>query len=183
MKAGAVHGRFQPFHNGHLRYVLEARRKIDFLWVGITMCNLASLDKTFATGSREDPENNPLTFFERLNIVADALVENGVDRSEFGFVPFPIETPERLPEFMSTDVPCYTTVCEPWNERKIERLRKVGYEVTVLYREHPKKISGSAIREDIVKGGNLWKGLVPEATVRAVEGLNLRDRLISLRLK
>ncbi len=33
---GCVHGRFQPFHNGHLEYVLAAQSRCAFLWVGIT---------------------------------------------------------------------------------------------------------------------------------------------------
>jgi len=35
-KEGSAHGRFQPFHNGHLEYVLAAQKQSDFLWIGIT---------------------------------------------------------------------------------------------------------------------------------------------------
>jgi hypothetical protein len=116
-----------------------------------------------------------------LNIIADALVEEGVDRSTFGFSPFPIEMPDRLPDFLPTSVVCYTTVCEPRNEQKIERLRNLRYTVIVLYREQPKKISGSVIREDIVVGGEVWKTMVPNATVRAIAELDLRNRQKILR--
>lgn len=180
MTVGSVHGRFQPFHNGHLEYVLAAQRLCDFLWIGITKCDIAPVDSVQPGRSRERPENNPLTFFERLEIIAEALTSLGIDRGAFGFVPFPIENPERLHEFMPVLVPCYTTICEPWNEEKIQTLKKAGYDVRVLYRKEPKTVTGSHIRRDIVAGSESWKGLVPDATVRAVERLQLRDRLLRL---
>ena len=36
MKRGMIHGRFQPFHNGHLEYMRGAAERSDELWVGIT---------------------------------------------------------------------------------------------------------------------------------------------------
>ena len=36
MKRGMIHGRFQPFHNGHLEYMRGAAEQSDELWVGIT---------------------------------------------------------------------------------------------------------------------------------------------------
>lgn len=133
-------------------------------WIGITKC-----ETTVASSSsvgREKPENNPLTFFERITIVSEALIEKGINRTRFGFVPFPIETPVRLSYFMPTSIPCYTTICEQWNEDKIAVLKTQGYEVVVLYSEQPKEIIGSVIRKDIVEGGNSWKAMVPPATVR-----------------
>jgi len=31
-----IHGRFQPFHNGHLEYMRGAADRSDELWIGIT---------------------------------------------------------------------------------------------------------------------------------------------------
>jgi cytidyltransferase-like protein len=181
MNAGSVHGRFQPFHNGHLNYVLTAQKLCEYLWIGITKCDMSPIDLSSSSRLREKPENNPLTFFERIAIIGEALIDAGINRTTFGFVPFPIETPERLQNFMPTSIPCYTTVCEQWNEDKITILEGLGYSVSILYREQPKRISGYVIREDIVAGGDSWKVMVPQATARAVESLNLRSRLLSLR--
>jgi nicotinamide mononucleotide adenylyltransferase len=180
MSEGSVHGRFQPFHNEHLDYVLRAQKLCDYLWVGITKYDITSTDSNPLGRLRERPQNNPLTFFERVAIIRQALVEAGVDRREFGFVPFPIETPHRLPDFMPTSIRCYTTICEPWNREKIEVLRAIGYDVSVLYERTEKVISGGAIRSDIAAGGNSWKLMVPPATIEAVERLNLRSRLLKL---
>ena len=181
MKVGSVHGRFQPFHNGHLKYVLAAHNLCEYLWIGITKCDVGLADRGMPIRFRDRPENNPLTFFERLEIIRESLVDAGVDRARFGFLPFPIETPETLPSFLPTYIPCYTTICEKWNEDKIEILKKLGYSVIVLYREQPKEISGSAIRADIVDGGDFWRTLVPPAAARAADRLDLRNRLIEMR--
>ncbi len=63
MTAGSVHGRFQPFHNEHLEYVLAAQRLCDYLWVGITKYDITSTDSNLLGRHRERPESNPLTFF------------------------------------------------------------------------------------------------------------------------
>jgi len=163
-----------------LEYVLAAQRLCDYLWIGITKYDITSTDSNPLGRHRERPESNPLTFFERIGIISDVLIESGIDRSKFGFVPFPIETPQRLPDFMPVSVPCYTTICEPWNEEKIEVLRTLGYDVRVLYRRDQKAVSGAAIRRDIAAGGDSWKDMVPKATVQAVEQLDLRNRLLRL---
>jgi nicotinamide mononucleotide adenylyltransferase len=177
---GSVHGRFQPFHNEHLEYVLAAQRLCDYLWVGITKYDITATDSNPLGRHRERPESNPLTFFERIGIISEALTESGIDRGKFGFVPFPIETPQRLPDFMPVSIPCYTTICEEWNKEKIDVLRALGYDVRVLYQRDNKGVSGARIRSDIAAGGNLWKESVPPATVRAVERLDLKNRLLKL---
>lgn len=177
----SAHGRFQPFHNDHLEYVLAAQRLCDFLWIGITKYDVTSTDLNPLGAVRERPENNPLTFFERAHIIRESLIDVGVSAAAFGFVPFPIETPQRLHSFMATSVTCYTTICEQWNRDKIEVLKAHGYDVRVLWDRPEKKISGAAVRRDIIEGGSGWRSMVPAATARAVEQLDLRNRLLKLR--
>jgi nicotinamide-nucleotide adenylyltransferase len=176
----SAHGRFQPFHNDHLEYVLAAQSLCDFLWIGITKYDVTSTDLNPLGAVRERPGNNPLTFFERAHIIRESLVDAGVPRGAFGFVPFPIETPQRLHSFMATWVPCYTTICEQWNRDKIDVLKAQGYDVRVLWERPTKKITGAVVRNDIIEGGSTWRSIVPAATARAVEQLDLRDRLIML---
>lgn len=179
LEAASVHGRFQPFHNEHLEYALAAKNLCDFLWIGITKFDVTPTDASPLARHRERPENNPFTFFERISMIAAALVEMGIDRGAFGFVPFPIETPKRLSEFMPTSIPCFTTVCEEWNREKIRVLRACGYKVEVLW-ERQKTVTGSIIRKDIMSGGSDWKTMVPPAVGRQVDSLNIRERLAQL---
>jgi nicotinamide mononucleotide adenylyltransferase len=178
---GSVHGRFQPFHNEHLEYVLAAQKRCEFLWVGITKYDLAT--ETSPLGrDREKPENNPLTYFERISIILEALTDAGVPRERFSFVPFPIEHPQKLGQFLATSVLCFTTICEPWNLEKIEVLKKEGYAVDVLW-QRDKRVTGHQIREQLVNGEVGWKEQVPDATVRALERLNIAKRLRQYRLR
>jgi hypothetical protein len=114
-------------------------------------------------------------------MIAAALVESGIRRDSFGFVPFPIETPQRLSEFMPTTVPCFTTICEQWNHEKIQLLRRYGYQVHVLWEKEQKTVSSSIIRDNIAAGGNEWRSMVPPAVAHRLEGLNTRARLVELR--
>lgn len=174
----SVHGRFQPLHNAHLEYLIEAKRRCRFLWVGITKFDVDHLNPLGRP--RERPEANPLTYFERIQIIKEGLSESGIPPEEFRFLPFPIENPNALPRFLPTTIPCFTTICEDWNREKVRLLEKCGYRVLVLWEREPKEITGSFVREDIARGGTRWIDLVPPATVKAVERLNLTERLRNL---
>jgi nicotinamide mononucleotide adenylyltransferase len=176
---GSAHGRFQPFHNEHLAYVTAAHRSCKFLWIGITKYDLDAEVSPLGR-EREKPENNPLTYFERISIIADALNDVGIPRSTFAFIPFPIEHPHKLRQFLSTSVVCFTTICESWNREKIGVLKAEGYTVTVLW-EREKSVTGQAIREQIANGEDTWRRNVPLATARAIEKMDLAKRLRRLR--
>lgn len=177
-REGSAHGRFQPFHNEHLKYVLAAKDKCEFLWIGITKYDL-DLEVSPLGRERERPENNPLTYFERVSIIREALTEAGISRQSFGFIPFPIEHPAKLKQFLATSVLCFTTICEEWNREKIRVLENQGYKVEVLW-EREKKVTGRGIREQILAGSKGWQKDVPSATARAVERLDLATRLRTL---
>lgn len=164
-----------------MEYARAAKERCEFLWIGITKYDITPIEANPLARARERPDHNPLTYFERITIIAEALVECGVPRSSFGFVPFPIETPVRLPAFMPTVILCFTTIREPWNREKIHVLQSHGYQVIVLWERPEKLITGGFIRDDIVSGGTRWKSMVPPATVRAAERLNLKERLKQLR--
>ena len=176
----AVHGRFQPFHTDHLKYVLEAKNRCGFLWVGITQFNISSLVATASDPHRQAPFNNPMTFFERVQTISNCLRSEGVPGTEFACIPFPIETPKYLPDFLPTSVPMFTTVCERWNKDKINLLQEIGYEVIVLWERECKEHEGVTIRRLILEGDVAWEQHVPIATKQAIEKYRIRERLIEL---
>jgi len=176
MSEASAHGRFQPFHNEHLEYVLAAKQRCAFLWIGITKFDITPTDLNPLGRDRERPENNPLTYFERITIIREALLDAGVAAQEFGFVPFPIETPKRLPLFLPKSILCFTTICEPWNREKIDLLRELGYSVEVLW-ERSKKVTGSAVRSHLLSGDSEWEGMVPAATAKALKKWKIGERL------
>lgn len=175
-----VCGRFQPPHNQHLEYLLEAKARCRFLWIGIVRPDIQNMPVSPDAVHRQEFYANPLSYFERVQILTQAMVAQGVSQDAFACAPFPLDGPlEQLADFMPCDIPCFTTICEHWNEKKRERLTQAGYQVEVLFERPPAtKIEGRHIRESIVRQDRAWEALVPDATTEAVYRLNLRERLI-----
>ena len=170
----AVLGRFQPFHNEPLKYLLAAKDRCRHLWVGIT--RFLPSEKNRGESHRGQQTENPLTYFERVVLIDAALRHAGVSREEFTCVPFPIDEPLLLPHCLSTEIPCLTTLCEPWNEQKIQLLSECGYHVEVLYHNEERKITGQGIR-NAIREGVLWESLVPEPVARLLNEWDLHERL------
>lgn len=176
-REASVHGRFQPPHNGHMEYLLTAKESCDFLWIGITQFDVLGLRPCEKAPHRSTKFSNLLSYYERVQILKEALLESGVPRASFDCVPFPIDEPERLSNFMPIHIPCLTTVYDQWNRRKIELLENLGYKTIVLYERQEKAIQGRVVRDQILLGRDDWRAMVPPATERAVERLGLRSRL------
>jgi cytidyltransferase-like protein len=171
LSCASVHGRFQPFHNGHLDYLKQAFQKSEFVYVGVTQIFHPEMAPS-AGAVRDTPSGNPLTYFERVQLIDAALAGERLDQSRYSFTPFPIETPERLPEFMPIEIPCFTTKLNAWNDKKIELLESLGYSVSVLNATLPDDIrvaTGSHIRELIRARDNMWKKLVPGPVAERIE--------------
>jgi cytidyltransferase-like protein len=178
---GSAHGRFQPVHNGHVEYLLAAKKRCDFLYVGLTQIVRSRLqDVSPVAHHRAEVSNNPLTFFERQELIRDVLRENGIGSNEFDILPFPIEDEVVLPEFLPVDVPVFTTVYDDWNREKVVRLRTAGYMVDVLWERATKEYIGSEVRTLIAAGDNRYRAMVPDATIRLVDRLKLGERLRGL---
>ena len=178
---GSVHGRFQPLHKGHLKYIMTAKLHCDFLHVGITQCDITSLVETPADPHRQEPANNPMSYDERADMITEVLGAVGIKLEQFDIIPFPIETPERLKYFLSTDVPIFTTICENWNNYKINVLRKQGYEVIVLWEERDKGYDGMIIRNLMCAGDDRWMDQVPSATIEVVDKYGILERIVRIR--
>ena len=164
-----------------MEYLIAAKEQCDFLWIGIAQFNIRSLLDSPADPHRELPQDNPLTYFERVRIISEALSDQGVEKSEFGILPFPIETPDVLGDFLPTDIPVFTTIYDDWNRHKVRALTEVGYRVVVLWERDHKQYRGSEVRAKIADGDDTWRDMVPRATERAVATYDLRQRLIDLR--
>lgn len=169
MTKGCVHGRFQPFHNGHLDYVLQAFEKSDCISVGLTQIFLPK--PTDDVEGRNSVSANPLSFLERSQLVIAALTSAGIDRVRFDIVPFPIEAPRRIREFISSEVTCFTTELNRWNSEKIRLLEREGYAVVRLKVSDLDDIrvtSGTIIRNLIRNGDDSWKSFVPESVYELI---------------
>jgi len=170
IKEGSVHGRFQPFHNGHLDYVLEAFSRADFLWVGLTQIFTPTSDNLNESG-REKATSNPLTFKDRFDLVDAALTDAGISRERFRITPFPIETPERLKQFIPTGCMCFTTLVNEWNDVKVKRLNDNGFPTEILGLSVPDNMrvtSGTEIRRLIRAQDPSWARFVPPIVAKQI---------------
>lgn len=175
---GVIHGRFQVFHNDHLKYLMAGKSRCDHLIVGITNPDPTLTREDAADPHRSDSSANPLTYFERYTMIRKVLVEVGLAYEEFSIVPFPINFPELYTFYVPVDATFYLTIYDSWGRRKLERFQSVGLRTEILWQKpaEEKGLRGSEIRRLIARGG-AWDHMVPLATVALVKEWNLAQRL------
>ena len=74
-----IHGRFQPFHNGHLEYLRGAAARSDEVFVGITNPDPARVLPEPSDPARHLPESNPWSYVERMLMVKAAALDLAQD--------------------------------------------------------------------------------------------------------
>ncbi len=163
-----IHGRFQPPHLGHLRYLELAAARCDELFVGITNPDRRAMRPEPDDPARHLPESNPFTYTERLLMWEAAAREAGVERVRL--IPFPVTEPELWDDYVPRDVVHLVRVLSPWGSTKLDRLRERGYRVEVLPAPEGKQVSGEQVRAALRSGGD-WRALVAPAVARFIDEL------------
>lgn len=166
---GMVHGRFQPFHHGHLEYALGAARRCRHLVVGITNPDPTHVQAEALNPARSDPAANPFPYHLRYRMVRGALEEAGVPAKDLSVIPFPIHQPELWPEYVPEGAVHFVRVFSEWEAAKLDRLREAGYAVAVLDAGAAKQVSASEVRR-LMDDGAPWQRLVPPAVAGLVSG-------------
>ena len=155
-----IHGRFQPFHNGHLEYLKGAAARCEEVFVGITNPDPARIKPEASDPLRHLPESNPFSYVERLLMVKAAAADAGIEAERVHVIPFPVNEPELWPAYVPEGVVQFIRLFSDWGGTKIERLRQAGYEVVVLDEGAEKEISGADVRAALREDGD-WERLVP----------------------
>ena len=164
-----IHGRFQPFHVGHLEYLRAAGAHCGGLVGGITNADAGSSAFEAADPGRSAPEANPFTYAERYAMIRAVLRDEGLDGALV--VPFPVSRPELWPSYVPPGAVHFLRVFDAWGAEKVERLRREGHAVTVLECRQ-KGISGSVVR-DRWRAGSDWRALVPPAVAEVIDARDL----------
>lgn len=162
-----IHGRFQPFHNGHLEYLRGAAAQSDEVFVGITNPDPQRIKEEPSDPLRHLPESNPFSYVERLLMISAVAEEEGIHAH---VIPFPVNEPELWPAYVPAGVTQYLRLFSEWGGTKLDRMRAAGYEVVVLDEGAEKEISGIQVREALRSGGE-WESLVPPAVARVLRSL------------
>jgi nicotinamide-nucleotide adenylyltransferase len=165
-----VHGRFQPFHNGHLEYLRGAYQRSSEVFVGITNPDPRRIKPEASDPLRHLPESNPWSYAERLLMVKAAARDDGLDLARIHVIPFPVNEPELWPAYVPQGVTQYLRLFSEWGGTKLDRMREAGYDVVVLDEGVEKQISGADVRAALRDGGD-WEALVPLGVARVIRSL------------
>jgi len=166
-----IHGRFQPFHNGHLEYLRGAYERSDEVFVGITNPDPTRIKPESSDPLRHLPESNPWTYAERLLMVKAAARGAGLDLARVHVVPFPVNEPDLWPAYVPEGITQYIRLFSEWGGTKLDRLREAGYDVVVLDEGVEKAVSGADVREALREGGD-WDALVPAGVAGVIRSLD-----------
>jgi cytidyltransferase-like protein len=173
---GCVHGRFQPFHNGHLEYTLRAKYRCQRLVVGITSPDPTWMRAEVSSPHRHEPGSNPFTYFERVLMIRETLLAEGLSLQEFVIVPFPIHDPKLCRHYEPAEAVHYVRVYSDWEREKVRRLQSQGLTVEILDAGKDKETSGAEVRH-LMRSGLPWVHLVPNAVSRVIHETLATDRL------
>lgn len=180
VETGTIHGRFQIFHLKHMEYLLAAKMRCKKLYIGITHSDIVS----FAATSDLDLHgtsrcDNPLTYFERFQMIQEALADFGVKKEEYEILPFPISQPDLIRQYMPDKATYYMSLCGEWDEERLRILQSLKLETEVLWTRtrEDKGITGNEIRTLIAEGKE-WQHYVPRTVYEYI-----REHAIDQRIK
>jgi nicotinamide-nucleotide adenylyltransferase len=171
-----VHGRFQPFHRGHLEYTLQAFARCEHLLIGITNPDLSQVVAEATDPARHRSEANIFTFFERQWMIRAALTDAGIDLVKTSLVPFPIHQPDRWRFYCPAGTTQFVRVFSSWGKEKVRRFQKEGWPVEILDAGAAKEVSGSEVRRRLSVGQG-WEELVPRAVAEVLREIGATERL------
>lgn len=178
LELGVAHGRFQFFHNDHLKYLQAAKARCRHLVIGITNPDPSLTKSDPADPERHLPARNPLTYYERFCIIRRVLQLQRWDWEEFSIVPFPINFPDLYRYYMPLTATFFLTIYDAWGERKLALFQSLGLKTEVLWRRPlaAKGLSGSDLRRRLLTG-EPWQHLVPPGVAELWEEFGLRSRI------
>ncbi len=175
-KIGMIHGRFQPFHNGHLTYARLAKKRCDFLIVGITNPDPGSYIAMSGDSKRHLAVENPFTFYERLLMINRSLKESGFDPDSFNIVPFPIDNPDLWAHYAPDSATMFLRDRGEWTKTKVTMLESRGWKTELLNDSQDLDIHGIDIRAYMTDNNQAWESFVPRGTASVISDVDIRSR-------
>lgn len=167
VETGVVHGRFQVMHLKHMEYILAAKMRCNKLYIGLTNPDRLHTRESVNDINRSEPSANPLSYYERYQMIRGAMREFNVSENEYDIIPFPISCPEYILQYAPKDAVYYMGMYDEWDEEKYKILRSLGLNIDVLWHKtlEEKGITGSWVRSCIATDQE-WAHLVPKSVYR-----------------
>lgn len=178
IETGVVNGRFQVLHLKHMEYILAAKMRCRKLYIGLTNPDGRMTGDSVNDQNRSTKAANPLTYFERYEMIKGAMQEFKVPEQEYDILPFPINFPEYIANYMPEDATYFMGFSDAWDEEKYKILRSLKLDVEVLWRREEKDrgVSASWVRSCIAMDEE-WAHLVPKSVYKYLTETHLVDRI------
>ena len=178
---GIIHGRFQILHNDHVKFLMSGKKLCEHIIVGITNPDPSLTKDHESNPHRSTKLNNPLTYYERMLMIKETLLEKGLKLSEFSIVPFPINFPHLLKYYVPLDKVFFLSIYDDWGRQKKKYLESLGLNVYVLWDVplEKKGISGQEVRKKMIND-QPWEQFVPKTVQNLIIEWNIIQRLKNL---
>ncbi len=165
-----IHGRFQPFHLGHLDYLKTALSRCEHLIIGITNPDPAEFVEEKTSSHRHVAESNPYTYFQRQQMIKECLIDLEVDLNKISFIPFYLFNEEKWKYFIPNpeNLIMLMRIYTEWEEKKIKRFENYGIKVEVLEKYPVKTHEGIHVRR-MMKNNEDYKSQLPKGTIRVLD--------------
>ncbi len=161
-------GRFQPFHNGHLKVVQNASKEYDEVIIGI------------GSSQYGHTSENPFTSDERELMIEKSLEKIGINNYKIISIP-DLHNPPKWVDHVLSIFSDFDVVIS--NNSLTKRLfTEKGYTVieTPLYKKN--KYSGKEIRRKMINDEQ-WHDLVPQEIFNTIKEINGVARVKELSIK
>ena len=162
---GMIHGRFQPFHNGHLDCLTWLAANADRMIVGITNPDWRDVSPVRHAPHRHLDSENPYPYHLREEMVRGAARDAGLEDRRLRVIPFFLNSPEVWSAYFTRDCAHHVTILSDWEEEKALRIEAEGY--AVVRRRMARDMSATQVRRALDAGQPVDR-LVPSATANIV---------------
>lgn len=178
LSLGVVHGRFQPPHSGHVRYLIAAFARAEHVIIGIATPRICSEEEAAQTGYPCTAALNPFSYDERMGMIQAALDEAGIARERYSFVDFPSDY-ANLSAVVPKDAVFLMSVTSGGDKGKISHLASLGYatETVIEIPESEEREHAGGVRESVRADTDAWRTLVPKSIASYMESNDLLDKL------
>jgi nicotinamide mononucleotide adenylyltransferase len=175
---GVVNARFQVLHLKHVEYLLAAKMRCKKLFIGITNPDDLHTRQSTLDLKRSTKAFNPLTYYERSQMIHLAMQEFNVPSEAYEIISFPINRPEYILQYAPKEATYYINIFDEWDEAKYQVLGSLGVKVEVLIkRELPDKgITGEWVRS-LIANDMEWEHLVPKSVYAYLTKNYLDERI------
>ncbi|NPA96775.1 MAG: nicotinamide-nucleotide adenylyltransferase [Crenarchaeota archaeon] len=164
-KRGVYPGRFQPIHWGHVKVIEWALQRLSELVIVV--------------GSAQESHtlSNPFTAGERIEMIAAALEDAGIDKSRVWIVPLSdIYMNAVWVRYLAMNVPRFRYAIAR-NPLVVRLFREAGYEILMPPPFERERFSSTNIRKLMLMGSSEWRNMVPPSVARIIDDIKGVERL------